>query len=132
MSETADYAYDGHVVINAPKFGDESMDVILAVNAPQSIVVKKIEHMIPINVSCVVDGKEKILTAYIDYSTNSVSLPYETIQSINRPEDFKRELVDYLVKGSEEYTRVHEEMHRHAFEPEHNHGAAACPDLSTR
>ncbi len=127
MPDTADFAYDGHVVL--------SVKTQQAPLSSQSIVIKKIENLIPINVTCEIDSEEHVLTAYIDYSTHAVYLPQETSTVLSDPEMFKTRLVDYLVQGSEEYTRILEEEYasqnvdRDQVVP--NNPADICPNRST-
>ena len=100
MSDKKDFTYDGHVTLN-----------LSPITIPvQEISITSIEHMIPMNVKCTLDGTENVLTAYIDYKTNRIHLPKDTTSELRGSDELFRNLIlDYFKGQSEEATRRYEE-----------------------
>jgi hypothetical protein len=110
MSERKDFVYDGHVALKLSSSQDQAK--VRVAPPVQEILVTEIQHMIPINVACELDGEPSILTAYIDYTTNRVHIPSETTRELRGSDDLFREaIMNYLVYRNAEAVRRHEEMY---------------------
>ena len=95
MSETANFEY----------MGDAKMT--LGGSHMQTIEITNIQHMIPINVTCTVDGSTQVVTAFIDYGTQEIVVSSEANPSIQDMESFKNSLSLYLANAE---ARMTEEM----------------------
>jgi hypothetical protein len=116
MSEPNQFSYDGHVVLNVSVPQNyQCITQTASTNVPKpvgQIKILHLEHLIPINVICELDGNETVLTAYIDYTTNNVHLPQETITELCGAEDlFRATLVDFIANKNAEATQLYEEMY---------------------
>jgi hypothetical protein len=87
MAETANFSYDGNVVLKL-RGGNEAIQA----NVKPSIEVKGVQHLIPVNVSIVIDGEPAVVTAYVDYSTMEINLPTTTARLVVDAEEFKKTL----------------------------------------
>lgn len=56
----------------------------------------KVDHFIPINVSYEEGGVESVLTAYIDYGTNTVHLPKESCRMLADEPQFREKLAAFM------------------------------------
>lgn len=78
-------------------------------NPPVSeIIIYEIEHLMPINVSCSLDGKDVVVTAYFDHSTNRIHIPKETSWSLGGSEDlFRDAILSFYTAKTEEVVARH-------------------------
>jgi hypothetical protein len=129
MSERKDYTYDGHVTLKVTPDKDHS--TLSLVEMPQSqtmatfltsrfddhiknkvndIVILAIEHMIPVNISCTLDGADHVLTVYIDYKTSKIHLPKDTMSELHGSDEmFRESILTYLSDQRDEVMRRYEE-----------------------
>ncbi len=107
MAETKDYTYEGNVVLSLGKTNCSAETNC----SKQEIVINNIQNMIPINAICTINGNDTTLTAYMDYATNSVNLPQETISQLSDPNNFKDLILEYFANKKLEAERQYAEMY---------------------
>lgn len=105
MSEPAHFFYDGNVFLSLSGKKNNSI-----VNFPNDLSINKIRNLIPIEVSSVLDNREVVLLAYIDYADNYIQLPKDTIDQLGDLEElFKKNILSYFVEQKNKMTKKYEE-----------------------
>jgi hypothetical protein len=74
------------------------------------ITIASMEHMMPTNVVCTLDGIEHVLTIYMDYKNNKVHLPKDTLSELRGSDDLFREAIStFMTEQRNETMRKYEE-----------------------
>lgn len=107
MPDRSEFSYEGNVRLIA---GKQSLPA-------SEVIVTGIRHMLPVSVSCMIDGRESELTAYIDYKSSHIDLPRETSDALGGGDDILRQaILDHLYGEEAEATRQHDEMYGEVIE----------------
>lgn len=75
MANTQHFSYDGHAALSA---GGEGTNL----SPPAEIEIVSAVSMIPTVVTCDLDGRRTVVTAYVDHHGNRVHLPAETLSEV--------------------------------------------------
>ena len=90
MSESASFSYDGNVALKI-RGGNE----VSHTKPVPTIEIQGVKHLIPVNVSCLVDGEPTTVTVYVDYTSMDISVPATTGRVVVDSEAFKKNLLEF-------------------------------------
>lgn len=114
MDEQAHYTYEGNVTLSASHL-KQTLPSSAEAKVVRPVEIIGIQHLIPIQVRCKQGDDLIIVSAYMDYSTNTVHLPPSSTTELDDPAAFKAALAAYvqqvvLPKPSEPVNLTPEEM----------------------
>lgn len=95
MPDTAHFDYQGNATLGVGKGHD---DATVCAQGPRlrALEIRRVAHLIPIQVHCTQGGDDLVVSAYMDYATNTVHLPPSSTSELDDAVAFKAALAAFV------------------------------------
>ena len=92
MVESANFAYDGNAKLFLKGEPTEKSN--------RKMRIIRVDHLIPIAVTCEQGDETMVIPAYMDFGSNTVQITPGSLQGVDNPEEFKQALIQHITAQS--------------------------------